>query len=34
VLTNGQVAGISNPTWLFPRPPTVTIPPARRSATA
>jgi hypothetical protein len=34
VLTNGQVAGISNPTWLFPKPPTVTIPPARRSATA
>jgi hypothetical protein len=34
VLTNGQVAGISNPTWMFPKPPTVTIPPARRSATA
>lgn len=32
VLTNGQVAGISNPSWLFPRPPTVTVPQARLSA--
>jgi hypothetical protein len=32
LLSNGQVAGISNPTWMFPKPPSVTVPQARLSA--
>jgi hypothetical protein len=32
-LSTGAVAGISNPTWMFPTPPPVSVPAARLSAT-